>query len=124
MANNKQERHDDFTYYASFFGQKDINAVHQKRISISDEIARKKKLENDDREQDIKLKKKTLIFLLILLIVENVAIFIIAFFQGFDDFPFYLDSVSFNILTTATIAQIASMAHSAIKYLFPSRKSQ
>jgi hypothetical protein len=92
------------------------------RISIEDEIARERKLKNDDIEQDIELKKITLNRLFALLVVETGIIFAFAFLQATHWFGFSLDEWSFKLLTTVTIAQITIMLTVAVNYLFPKKK--
>jgi hypothetical protein len=95
------------------------------RIDIEQEIARERKLKNDDAEQDIRLKRSTLNRLFIFLAVETVLIFVLAFCQGIHwPHHFHLEDWSFKVLTTATIAQIAGMLFVAVRYLFPSKDSK
>jgi hypothetical protein len=91
------------------------------RSSISIEIAREKKLKNDDAEQDIQLKKATLERLFRLLISETVLIFAFAFLQATKAFGFALEEWSFQLLTSVTIAQITIMLLVAVRYLFPKK---
>ena len=91
------------------------------RTSISREIAREKKLKNDDAEQDIQLKKVTLNRLFIFLASETVLVFIFAFFQATHLFGFSLEEWSFKLLTSVTIAQITVMLFVAVNYLFPKK---
>jgi hypothetical protein len=88
---------------------------------ISDEIAREKKLKNDDAAQDIKLKKQTLDRLFNFLAAETVVIFCFAFLQATKLFHFELDEWSFKLLTTVTITQITIMLLVAVSYLFPKK---
>lgn len=94
------------------------------RSSISDEIAREKKLKNDDAEQDIQLKKITLNRLFIFLASETTLVFIFAFLQATHLFGFALEEWSFNLLTSVTIAQITAMLFVAINYLFPKKSDK
>jgi hypothetical protein len=86
-----------------------------------DEEERGKKLGNDEKEQDIRLKRYTLQLLFVFLALETTVIFIIAFFQGFSPYNFYLDELSFRIVVTATITQITVMLIIAVKHLFPNK---
>jgi len=95
-----------------------------KRSSISIEIAREKKLKNDDAEQDIQLKKLTLNRLFIFLASETVLIFVFAFFQATRLFGFSLEEWSFKLLTSVTIAQITVMLFVAVNYLFPKKSDK
>lgn len=92
-----------------------------KRSNISDELAREKKLKNDDTEQDIKLKKLTLDRLFLFLAGETIVIFAFAFLQATHLFGFRLEEWSFNLLTSVTIAQITAMLFVAVNYLFPKK---
>jgi len=89
-------------------------------IDINQEIARERKLRNDNVEQDISLKRSTLSRLFIFLTAETVVIFMFALFQAVH-WPahFALDKWSFDLLITATIAQITGMLFVAVRYLFP-----
>lgn len=96
------------------------------RTSIEDEITkeevRARKLINDDKAQDIKLKKLTLNRLFIFLGAETVAIFLFALLQATGWLGFKLEEWSFNLLIGATIAQITAMLFAAVRYLFPAPK--
>lgn len=92
------------------------------RTSIEDEIARERKLKNDDTEQDIELKRKTLARLFLLLEIETAIIFVFSFLQATRWLEFRLDDWSFKLLTTATITQITVMLTVAVNYLFPKKK--
>ena len=98
----------------------------EKRTSIEDEITkeeiRARKLVNDDKAQDIKLKKLTLNRLFVFLGIETAAIFLFALFQATHWFNFKLDEWSFNLLISATLAQITAMLFVAVRYLFPAKK--
>src|SRR4051812_40018458 len=94
------------------------------RTSISIEIAREKKLKNDDAEQDIQLKKTTLNRLFIFLASETVLVFIFAFLQATHLFGFALEDWSFKLLTSVTIAQITIMLSVAVNYLFPKKSDR
>lgn len=91
------------------------------RSSVADEIAREKKLKNDDTEQDIRLKKTTLNRLFALLVGETIIIFLFSFLQATHDFHFALDEWSFKLLTSVTITQITVMLYVAVNYLFPKK---
>ena len=101
-------------------------APHDTRTSIEDEITkeevRARKLVNDDKAQDIKLKKLTLNRLFTFLGIETAVIFIFALFQATHWFEFKLEEWSFNLLITATLAQITAMLFAAVRYLFPTKK--
>ncbi|MFA5888653.1 MAG: hypothetical protein WCW47_01295 [Candidatus Paceibacterota bacterium] len=90
--------------------------------SIQEKIALEKgQLENRAFEQDIGLKKNTLFILFWFLAAETVAIFVIAFFQGFKTGGFEIEGWSFRLLITATITQITVMLLIAVKHLFPNK---
>lgn len=93
----------------------------KEKIAESQE-AKKQKLENDSFEQDILLKKQTLNRLFWFLILETVAIFIFAMWQGFNTWGFYLEEWSFRLLIAATIAQITTMLLMAVRHLFPQKR--
>jgi hypothetical protein len=93
-------------------------------IDINQEIARERKLRNDNAEQDIALKRTTLRRLFLFLTGETVAIFLFALFQATHWPPhFHLEEWSFNLLVGATIAQITGMLYVAVRYLFPNGRS-
>ena len=96
------------------------------RVSgIEQEIARERKLKNDDAEQDIRLKRSTLNRLFIFLVAETALIFLLAFFQGIHwPHHFHLEDWSFKLLVTATVAQITGMLFVAVRYLFPTKSSR
>ncbi|HEU4967005.1 MAG TPA: hypothetical protein VFT53_06045 [Candidatus Saccharimonadales bacterium] len=89
-------------------------------IDIDNEIAREKKLKNDNIAQDIILKRQVADRLFILLGVETAAIFVLAFLQA-TRWPlhFQLENGSFKILVSATIMQITGMTFVVVRYLFP-----
>ncbi len=93
-------------------------------IDINQEIARERKLRNDNAEQDIALKRTTLRRLFRFLTAETALIFVFALFQAVH-WPahFKLDEWSFNLLVGATIAQITGMLFVAVRYLFPNGKT-
>lgn len=94
-----------------------------KQLDINDEIARRENIKNKDLEQDITLKKRTLIILFTFLGVETAIIFFFSFLQATSLFGFKLEEWSFKLLITATLAQIAYMLQVAVKYLFRDRKN-
>lgn len=100
----------------------DDNPPKTEPISIEQEIARRHKLKNDDAEQDIELKRKTLNRLFIFLSLETLAIFVFSFMQGIKFKNFNLEEWSFKLLVTATISQIAVMLYVAVNYLFPKNR--
>lgn len=87
--------------------------------SIQDEVTREHKIKNDDAEQDIALKRKTLERLFRFLAAETVAVFAFALLQGTGWLDFELHEWSFNLLLSATILQITAMLYVAVRYLFP-----
>lgn len=97
----------------------------QKKIDINEEIARERKIRNDNAEQDISLKRTTLITLFIFLAIETFLIFLFALFQAIG-WPqgFNLDEISFRLLIGATIAQITGMLFVAVRYLFPTNNKE
>lgn len=94
-----------------------------KKPETIDEKIRKQKIENDNTENDQKLKKNTLVALFIFLGIETAVIFTLAFFQGFKAWGFELDVWSFRILVIATLGQITAMLTIAVRHLFPHNKS-
>ena len=76
-----------------------------------------------DRKSDRKLKKETLEKLFYFLGAETAAIFLIFFFQGFGACSgfFKLTDLTLQILSTATIVQIATMLLVAVNSLFPKK---
>lgn len=104
--------------------QKHDHELSLNKKTIDDKVedkeeARKKTLDNDAREQDIKLKKETLDGLFSFLRYESIAIFALVFLQGFSFKGFRLESWSFRLLIAATITQITIMLQIAVKHLFP-----
>jgi hypothetical protein len=93
----------------------------QSRTDVTDELTRKERLKNDDAEQNIRLKRVVLNRLFWFLGVETALIFTFTFLQATSWFGFSLPEWSFNILITATIAQIAGMLFVAVRYLFPTK---
>jgi hypothetical protein len=121
VANNAHfQKYYDFLATPEINGERIIQHAVQ-RSSISDEIAREKKLKNDDTEQDIHLKKSTLNRLFALLVGETIIVFFFTFLQATHDFHFALDEWSFKLLTSVTIAQITVMLSVAVNYLFPKK---
>ncbi|MFZ2154231.1 MAG: hypothetical protein WAV16_03305 [Candidatus Moraniibacteriota bacterium] len=96
-----------------------------KNTNISKEIVRIKKkkeeIENDDLEQNIKLKRRTLYNLFIFLGIETFLIFLFSLFQATKWLGFHLEEWSFKLLVTATISQITYMIQVAVKHLFPNQ---
>ncbi|HUS25952.1 MAG TPA: hypothetical protein VMY99_01215 [Nevskiaceae bacterium] len=91
---------------------------------IDQEILREHRLQNDDTQQNIKLKRVTLNRLFIFLAIETSVIFLFAFFQAIGwPHKFDLEEWSFRLLVTATIAQITGMLFVAVRYLFPKGKN-
>jgi hypothetical protein len=86
------------------------------------ERIRKYKIDNDRKEDDQSLKRKTLNRLFIFLACETFLIFTMIFFQGFKICGFDIDHISFRIVVSATITQIAGMLFIAVRHLFPSHK--
>lgn len=82
----------------------------------------KEDIENEGLEQDIRLKKWTLIILFGFLSVETVAIFTYSYFQATMFLGFNLEEWSFKLLVAATITQITYMCQMAVKHLFPGKK--
>ena len=126
MSDNHQSSRDQYGRLLDDY--RELIATHTpsipttERISIEGEIARERKLKNDDTEQDIELKKKTLNRLFWLLGIETAIIFIFAFMQATELVGFELDEWSFKLLTTVTITQITIMLTVAVNYLFPKKK--
>ncbi len=88
------------------------------------EQARAKKIRNDNRVSDQQMKKHSLRALFTLLAIETAALFTLAFLQGFGGGEggwFHINEWCFNILTGATLSQIAYMLTIAIKHLFPTK---
>jgi hypothetical protein len=95
------------------------------RIDIEQEIARERKIKNDNAEQDIALKRTTLNRLFRFLTAETVAVFAVAFMQAVHKpWNFALQDWSFKLLVTVTIAQITGMLFVAVRYLFPTKSSK
>lgn len=119
----KLQKYYDFLADPEQFPATSSHTPSPERTSISREIAREKKLKNDDTEQDIQLKKITLNRLFTFLASETVFIFVFAFFQATHAFGFSLEEWSFKLLTSVTIAQITVMLLVAVQYLFPKNRS-
>lgn len=95
----------------------------RKSVDIREELARRERIKNDDAEQDILLKRKTLNLLFYLLFVETAAVFVLAFMQSVHEpWHFAMQDSSFKILVGATILQITAMLSVAVAYLFPRLK--
>lgn len=88
---------------------------------IDRELIRRERIQNDDAEQNIRLKKNTLDRLFLLLTTETALIFVVAMLQATHWLGFALEEWSFKLLTTATIAQITGMLFVAVRYLFPKK---
>ena len=121
-ANQRFQKYYDILDAAPSLMARVADTPHTDRTRISDEIAREKKLKNDDAEQDIKLKRITLNRLFSLLVGETVIVFLLAFFQATHAFGFALEEWSFKLLTSVTIVQITVMLSVAVNYLFPKKK--
>lgn len=87
--------------------------------TVDEQLARRKELENNNLEQDIKLKKYTLIVLFVFLMIETFLIFLYTLFQAINLCDFHLEEWSFRLLIGATITQITAMLTIAVQYLFP-----
>lgn len=126
--NNRASRDAQFEdFYKALLGdhvvQKPPSVPAEQKVDIDDEIARARKLKNDDAEQDIRLKRITLAILLGFLAAETVLIFVIALFQAIRwPFHFHLEEWSFKLVVAATIGQITAMLYVAVRYLFPKNK--
>ncbi|HEX3568219.1 MAG TPA: hypothetical protein VHT70_00915 [Candidatus Saccharimonadales bacterium] len=116
---------DSLDFYFNLLGDAPAAAstpAPSSRTDINDEITREQKLKNDDAEQDIALKRKTLWVLFWFLAAETLLIFMLTFFQAIRwPFGFHLDEWSFKLVVTATILQITGMLYVAVRYLFPHR---
>lgn len=129
-ANKKNGAKED--YLQTFYDFLDEPVIDQQpstnrgtqRTSVFSEIAREKKLKNDDTEQDITLKKTTLNRLFLFLAIETCVIFLFALFQATHFINFALDEWSFKLLTSVTITQITIMLFVAVSYLFPKHKEK
>lgn len=100
-------------------------AESKDRIDIEQEIARERKIKNDNAEQDIALKRTTLNRLFRFLTAETALIFLLAFFQAIHwPHNFHLENWSFKLLVTVTVAQITGMLFVAVRYLFPTKNSR
>lgn len=93
--------------------------TENKGQTIDDQLVKRKKLENDDLEQNIKLKKDTIKALFIFLLLETVIIFAYTWCQATHLLDFHLEEWSFRLLVGATIIQITTMLTIAVKHLFP-----
>lgn len=91
-------------------------------VPILEEINRRGKLlKNKALDQDISLKKWTLIALFIFLAIETLLIFFYSFLQATMFLSFELEEWSFKLLVTATLLQITFMLQVAVKHLFPNK---
>ena len=97
-----------------------IKDEHEKTMEIAK--VEREQLKNRDFRQDIKLKKMTLLALLIFLGIETFGIFFVALCQGFNFKGFALEEWSFKLLVGATLAQTYLMLKVAVDYLFPKEK--
>lgn len=95
--------------------------TREKEISIPSELAKREKIKNDALQQDITLKKITLVILFIFLACETIVIFFFTYLQATNTFNFRLEEWSFKLLITATILQITYMLQVAVKHLFPNK---
>lgn len=93
-----------------------------KEVNLTDVAEERGKLENQAFQQDIILKKETLIILFIFLAFETIIIFLFSFFQGISFLQFHLEEWSFKLLITATLLQITYMVKIAVQHLFPNKK--
>lgn len=96
--------------------------VVKPRLNMEEEVVRAENLKNTAFEQDIRLKKITLIILFIFLGLETISIFSFAYLQGVNLQHFHLDEWSFKLLVTATLLQITYMVKIAVQHLFPQKK--
>lgn len=121
IIEKQQNGKDDFSRTrSSFFSARSSKSIPEK---IDDEEQRKKRIENDGSEQDIELKRTTLNALLMFLRWETIAVFTIAFFQGFGNHGWFkVDEWGFRTLVVSTILQITAMLHIAVQNLFPRKK--
>lgn len=101
------------------------DAFLSSETDIDEELVREKRLKNDDAAQNILLKRVVLDRLFWFLGIETSLIFLFTLFQATGwPFGFELQEWSFNILITATIAQIAGMLFVAVRYLFPTKNDR
>lgn len=108
----------------STLSQRNHGPEASKQKGIDEELVRRQRLDNDDAEQNIKLKRIVLDRLFWFLGIETAAVFLCTLLQATNWVGFKLDEWSFNILITATIAQIAGMLLVAVRYLFPTKKEK
>lgn len=107
---------------SDFSGATPYSTKAYKSESVVDKAEeRRKQLENDALEQDIRLKKSTLDKLFWFLGTETSIIFVFAFLQGTGFLHFKLEEWSFKLLLTATLIQITFMLQVAVKHLFPEK---
>lgn len=120
-----QERTPSQSPIATRFPKTNISTAQQTTtIDINLEIARERKIRNDDAEQDIRLKRSTLNRLFTFLSVETAVIFIFALLQATRYKGFALEEWSFKLLISATLAQITAMLFVAVRYLFPKKPTK
>ena len=99
-------------------GFKGANNVKSETFDAKAERARRESIKNDNMESDQRMKRGSLIVLFAFLGLETVAVIVIIFLQGFKN-DFYIEEWSFRVFMGATLTQIATMLHTAIKHLFP-----
>lgn len=127
MATNKKEKASYDAKLNQYFLSSDIEPYPRSTVfrTISEKIKKSKEdLENEDYEQDIKLKRKTLRNLFVFLTAETIAIFLFAYWQAIKYKGFHLDEWSFRLLVGATISQITFMLSVAVKHLFPGGRNK
>lgn len=101
---------------------KNTGAPAAAKKDVDEELIRRQRLSNDDVEQNIRLKRVVLNRLFWFLGIETFFIFLFALMQATHWLGFTLEQWSFDILITATIAQITGMLFVAVRYLFPTSK--
>lgn len=124
MADKKSKKRlqDDYVnFYKELLTKSEGFKQQRKKTSIEEEIAERERIKNKGLNQDIDLKKVTLFVLFGFLAVETIAVFTIAFFQGFKFYEFQIEEWSFKLLIVATITQISYMLRFAVKHLFPNK---
>jgi hypothetical protein len=99
--------------------------AQRRAVDITQELARREKIKNDDAEQNIALKRQTLNRLFRFLSAETALIFLLALAQAIHKpYNFRLDEWSFKLVVTATLGQITAMLFVAVRYLFPKGKAE
>lgn len=93
-----------------------------KQVNLQQELAKKEALKNRALEQDIQLKKLTLMILFLFLSLETIAVFTFAYLQGSGAIK--IEEWSFRLLLGATILQITIMLQVAVKSLFPLKNEE